>query len=131
MDIYIQAQLLLGAIHITCNVLKQGGTFVAKIFRGKDNDLLTNQLLMLFKEVYVVKPSSSRNSSLEAFVVCGNYFAPAGFDPAQITPFLDVSNKDFTSLTGINRVIIPFIVCGDVSAFDSDTTYPLEVLKRF
>lgn len=28
---------------------------------------------------------------------------------------------------GINRVIIPFIVCGDVSAFDSDTTYPLQL----
>lgn len=67
MDIYIQAQLLLAALHITCNVLKIGGTFVAKIFRGKDNDILTNQLLMLFEDVVVVKPSSSRNSSLGKF----------------------------------------------------------------
>lgn len=64
MDIYIQAQLLLAALHITCNVLKVGGTFVAKIFRGKDNDLLTNQLLTLFGDVVVVKPRSSRNSSI-------------------------------------------------------------------
>lgn len=64
MDIYIQAQLLLAALHITCNVLKEKGTFVAKIFRGKDNDLLTNQLLTLFDDVVVVKPSSSRNSSI-------------------------------------------------------------------
>lgn len=126
-DIYIQAQLLLGALHITCNILKEGGTFVAKIFRGKDNDLLTNQLLMIFKEVFVVKPTSSRNSSLEAFVVCQNYSPPPGFDPKQITPYLDVSNKDFKALTGINRVVIPFLVCGDVSAFDSDTTYPLQL----
>ncbi|KAG5887102.1 hypothetical protein JTB14_000735 [Gonioctena quinquepunctata] len=125
MDIYIQAQLLLGALHICCNVLKPGGTFVAKIFRGRDNDLLTNQLLSLFKEVLVTKPSSSRNSSIEAFVVCLNYAPPEGFDPKLMTPYLDVSNKDFNSLTGVNRVIIPFIVCGDVSAFDSDTTYPL------
>ncbi|KAJ8950932.1 hypothetical protein NQ318_008371 [Aromia moschata] len=127
MDIYIQAQLLLGALHITCNVLKPGGSFVAKIFRGKDNDLLTNQLLSLFKEVYVVKPSSSRNSSIESFVVCKQYLPPEGFDPKLMTPYLDVSNKDFTTLSGINRVIIPFIVCGDVSAFDSDTTYPLQL----
>ncbi|XP_066262275.1 tRNA (cytidine(32)/guanosine(34)-2'-O)-methyltransferase-like [Euwallacea similis] len=127
MDIYIQAQLLLGALHITCNVLKQGGTFVAKIFRGKDNDLLTNQLLTLFEEVHVAKPKSSRNSSIEAFVVCQKYSPPEGFDPTLMTPYLEVSNKDFSSLEGINRVIIPFIVCGDVSAYDSDTTYPLQL----
>lgn len=127
MDLYIQAQLLLGALHITCNVLKPGGTFVAKIFRGKDNDLLTNQLLTVFKEVHIVKPSSSRNSSLESFVVCQKYSPPDGFDPALITPYLDVSNKDFSALEGINRVIIPFMVCGDVSAFDSDATYPLQL----
>lgn len=132
-----------GALHITCNVLRKGGTFVAKIFRGKDNDLLTNQLLTLFQEVHVAKPKSSRNSSIEAFVVCQGYNPPDGFDPKLITPYLDVSNKDFSTLEGlldvlvqvgfnygllgINRVIIPFIVCGDVSAYDSDTTYPLQL----
>lgn len=127
MDIYIQGQLLIAALHIACNVLKQGGTFVAKIFRGKDTDLLTNQLLILFKDVTVVKPSSSRNSSIESFVVCQHYSPPEGFDPKLITPYLDIRNKDFSVLEGINRVIIPFIVCGDVSSFDSDTTYPLQL----
>ncbi|KAL1514020.1 hypothetical protein ABEB36_003348 [Hypothenemus hampei] len=127
MDIYIQAQLLLGALHITCNVLKKGGTFVAKIFRGSDNDLLTNQLLTLFDDVHVAKPKSSRNSSIEAFVVCRGYNPPEGFDPTLITPYLDVSNKDFSTLEGVNRVIIPFIVCGDVSAYDADSTYPLQL----
>ncbi|XP_044264111.1 putative tRNA (cytidine(32)/guanosine(34)-2'-O)-methyltransferase [Tribolium madens] len=126
-DIYIQAQLLLGALHITCNVLKPGGTFVAKIFRAKDCDLLTQQLLMLFEDVITVKPTSSRNSSIEAFVVCRKYKPPENFDPMLITPFLDVSNRDFSSLSGINRVIIPFLVCGDISAYDSDTTYPLQL----
>ncbi|EFA05938.1 tRNA (cytidine(32)/guanosine(34)-2'-O)-methyltransferase [Tribolium castaneum] len=126
-DIYIQAQLLLGALHITCNVLKPGGTFVAKIFRAKDCDLLTQQLLMLFEDVITVKPTSSRNSSIEAFVVCRKFKPPKGFDPMLITPFLDVSNRDFSSLSGVNRVVIPFIVCGDISAYDSDTTYPLQL----
>lgn len=127
MDIYVQAQLLLSALYIASNVLKTGGTFVAKIFRGKDNDLLTNQLLSVFKEVHVVKPSSSRNSSIEAFVVCQDYSPPIGFDPALIQPYLDIRNKDFSSLTGVNRVVIPFLVCGDLSAYDSDTTYPLNL----
>ncbi|XP_057660715.1 putative tRNA (cytidine(32)/guanosine(34)-2'-O)-methyltransferase [Diorhabda carinulata] len=127
LDIYVQAQLILGALHISCNVLKPGGTFVAKLFRGKENDLLTNQLLSLFQEVDITKPSSSRNSSIEAFIVCRKYTPPEGFDPKLLTPYLDVSHRDFNSLTGINRVLIPFIVCGDVSAFDSDTTYPLQL----
>lgn len=127
MDIYIQAQLLLSALYIACNVLKSGGTFVAKIFRGKDNDLLTSQLLSLFKEVHVVKPHSSRNSSIEAFVICQHYSPPEGFNPSLIQPYLNVNNKDFSALKGINRVIIPFLVCGDLSAYDSDTTYPLQL----
>ena len=34
---------------------------------------------------------------------------------------------DFNSLEGPNRVIVPFLACGDLSAYDSDKTYPLEV----
>ena len=30
------------------------------------------------------------------------------------------------ALTGVNRVIVPFLACGDLSAFDSDMTYPSE-----
>lgn len=55
------------------------------------------------------------------------YAPPEDFDPKQITPYLDVHNKDFSKLTGVNRVIIPFMVCGDLSAYDSDATYPLQV----
>lgn len=67
MDIYIQGQLLLGALHITTNILKRGGTFVAKIFRGKDVWLLTSQLETFFKSVVITKPPSSRNSSLGTY----------------------------------------------------------------
>ena len=34
---------------------------------------------------------------------------------------------EFTELTGVNRVIVPFLACGDLSAYDSDMTYPLDV----
>ena len=34
-DEYVQAQLLLAALNITTFVLRPGGAFVAKIFRGK------------------------------------------------------------------------------------------------
>lgn len=39
-------------------------------------------------------------------------------------------DQDFNSLTGVNRCIVPFIACGDLSAFDSDMTYPMEVIPQ-
>lgn len=124
-DEYIQAQLLLAALNITTHVLKPGGDFVAKIFRGKDITLLFSQLRLFFDEVTVAKPRSSRNSSIESFVVCQGYSPPEGYVPTMINPLLDHTYTDFNSLTGPNRLIVPFLACGDLSAYDSDKTYPL------
>ena len=38
-----------------------------------------------------------------------------------------ISDVDFNSLEGPNRLIVPFIACGDLSAYDSDRNYPLQV----
>ncbi|CAC5389420.1 FTSJ1 [Mytilus coruscus] len=99
-DEYIQAQLLLAALNITTHVLKKGGNFVAKIFRGKDVTLLYSQLKIFFPLVSIFKPRSSRNSSIDV---------------------------DFNNLEGPNRIIVPFLACGDLSGFDSDRTYPLQL----
>ena len=69
-DQFVQSQLLLAALNITTHVLAPGGTFVAKIFRGRDVTLLYAQLRLFFREVTCVKPKSSRVSSIEAFVLC-------------------------------------------------------------
>lgn len=127
-DEYIQAQLLLAALNITTHVLKPGGNFVAKIFRGKDVTLLYSQLKIFFSFVTCAKPPSSRNSSIEAFVVCQNYSPPEGYVPNMSNPLLDHSyDVDFNQLEGPNRVIVPFLACGDLSGFDSDRTYPLQL----
>ncbi|XP_053742144.1 putative tRNA (cytidine(32)/guanosine(34)-2'-O)-methyltransferase [Synchiropus splendidus] len=127
-DEYIQAQLLLAALNITTHVLKPGGTFVAKIFRGKDVTLLYSQLKIFFSGVTCAKPRSSRNSSIEAFVVCQDYRPPDGYVPNMSNPLLDHSyDVDFNQLEGPNRVIVPFLACGDLSAYDSDKTYPLQL----
>ncbi|XP_008400801.1 tRNA (cytidine(32)/guanosine(34)-2'-O)-methyltransferase [Poecilia reticulata] len=127
-DEYIQAQLLLAALNITTHILTPGGTFVAKIFRGKDVTLLYSQLKIFFSSVTCAKPRSSRNSSIESFVVCQNYSPPEGYIPNMSNPLLDQSyDVDFNQLEGSNRVIVPFLACGDLSAFDSDRTYPLQL----
>lgn len=126
MDIYIQSQLLLAALNITTHILRKGGTFVAKIFRAKDVTLLYAQLKIFFPYVYCTKPTSSRNSSIEAFVVCKDYSPPEGYKPHMLNPLLTHKPCDFNELTGVNRVIVPFVVCGDLNQPDSDTCYPLD-----
>ncbi|KAI8867538.1 FtsJ-domain-containing protein [Ramicandelaber brevisporus] len=133
MDEYIQAQLLLAALNITTHVLRNGGTFIAKIFRGRDVGLLYAQLRIFFRRVTCAKPRSSRNSSIEAFVVCQDYCPPEGYVPNMANPLMDVpfaTMKKYGDVTEveleeINRVIAPFMACGDLSGFDSDMTYPL------
>uniref|UniRef100_H2ZIK3 Putative tRNA (cytidine(32)/guanosine(34)-2'-O)-methyltransferase n=1 Tax=Ciona savignyi TaxID=51511 RepID=H2ZIK3_CIOSA len=130
MDEYIQAQLLLAALNITTHVLKNGGTFVAKIFRGKGKDvtLLYDQLRLFFTKVTCAKPRSSRNSSIEAFVVCENYTPPADYVPNMSNPLMDMNYDLYVNqLEGPNRVIAPFLACGDLSGFDSDRTYKLQL----
>lgn len=79
LDIYVQAQLLFAALNLTLCVLRPGGKFVAKIFRGRNVDLLYSQLSIFFEQVVVAKPRSSRASSVEAFIVCLNFQPPDGF----------------------------------------------------
>ncbi|KAF2680903.1 FtsJ-domain-containing protein [Lentithecium fluviatile CBS 122367] len=86
LDIYVQSQLLWAALNLALCVLKPGGKFVAKIFRGKDVDLLFAQLKIVFERVRVAKPRSSRASSIEAFVVCEGFCPPEGFKASLDTP---------------------------------------------
>jgi tRNA (cytidine32/guanosine34-2'-O)-methyltransferase len=88
-DEYMQAQLLLAALNITTHILKPNGTFVAKIFRGRDVSLLYSQLRCFFEEVTIAKPKSSRNSSIESFVVCRKFVLPDGYRCSMENPLLD------------------------------------------
>ncbi|EGR46840.1 Hypothetical protein TRIREDRAFT_65615 [Trichoderma reesei QM6a] len=155
LDIYVQSQLLFAALNLALCVLRPGGKFVAKIFRGRNVDVLYAQLKIFFEKVIVAKPRSSRASSVEAFIVCLNFRPPAGFrasleEPLGVGRRLDrmVRERDVASTRtashggGITEVevydemvesdkdngarwIAPFIACGDLSAFDSDASYQL------
>jgi len=151
LDIYVQSQLLWAALNLALCVLKPGGRFVAKIFRGKDVDLLYAQLKIVFGDVTVAKPRSSRASSVEAFIVCTNFRPPAGFKASLDNPLgagrklhpetspqsdgiqpsrrmredgiteLEPGSSDGDEL----RWIAPFLACGDLSAFDADASHKL------
>ncbi|KAL1124386.1 hypothetical protein AAG570_001015 [Ranatra chinensis] len=130
-DEYIQSQLLLSAVNITTHVLKKGGTFVAKIFRGKEVSLLYSQLRIFFGRVTIVKPRSSRNSSIEAFALCEDYNPPYNYVPNMLNPLLENSAVEWGLMNEVNSFIVPFMACGDLSAFDSDTTYPLTIGGKY
>eukprot|EP01117_Protostelium_nocturnum_P012708 TRINITY_DN4689_c0_g1_i3.p1 TRINITY_DN4689_c0_g1~~TRINITY_DN4689_c0_g1_i3.p1 ORF type:complete len:257 (-),score=78.25 TRINITY_DN4689_c0_g1_i3:8-778(-) len=123
-DLYNQNQLILAGLNITTHMLRKGGTFVAKIFRGKDMNLMYSQLKLFFPDVTMVKPKSSRNSSLEYFVVCQNYSPPEDYTPTMINPMSNEHYSQGTLMTGSNSVIVPFLACGDLngySNYSSDT----------
>ncbi|KAF2772408.1 FtsJ-domain-containing protein [Teratosphaeria nubilosa] len=155
LDIYVQSQLLWAALNLALCVLKPGGKFVAKIFRGKDVDLLYYQLKIVFESVTVAKPRSSRASSVEAFIVCTNFRPPKGFRASLDNPLgagRDLSSaktdqprtnrrpirtvcddgvveldlgSDSEDEQSQNRWIAPFLACGDLSAFDADASHKL------
>lgn len=145
LDEYIQQQLIMSALQLTCCILKDKGTFIAKIFRGRDIDMLYSQLGYLFDKIVCAKPRSSRGTSMESFIVCLGYNPPAGWEPK-----LDVnqSTEQFfeNCLGGVSRLsindpemknglpkwvdedrsIAEFMSCGDLSSFDSDATYHID-----
>ena len=125
-DEYIQSQLLLAAFNITSFVLRKGGNFIAKIFRGRDIDILYSQMQCFFTTVLSVKPKSSRNSSIEAFIVCLDYNPPVGYIPTMITPNVEFKPSKMYPPGDINRVIVPFLACGDLSGYDADQSYSLD-----
>jgi len=148
LDIYVQSQLLYSALTLAMKVLRPGGKFVAKIFRGRNVDLIFAQLKLVFERVNVAKPRSSRASSIEAFVVCEGYrpikdWTPEIGDALQIpqAPIRQPQNSDkqirHVREDGIvelhfedeeadpQRWIAPFLACGDLSTWDADATYTL------
>jgi tRNA (cytidine32/guanosine34-2'-O)-methyltransferase len=82
----------LSSLLITTHVLCINGTFVAKLFRGSNIGFLYNQLRLLFKTVSIAKPSSSRNSSMESFVVCTNFIGNNYFNlPLDIVGYINLN----------------------------------------
>lgn len=127
MDEYVQSQLILAALTIVAHVLQEGGTFVAKIFRGKDVSLLYSQLKIFFPDVTLAKPKSSRNSSIEAFIVCRGYAPPPGFEPSHLRALLQSAELAYPQAqnSAVMRRLVPFLACGNLAGWDSDQSYCL------
>ncbi|KAL0244378.1 hypothetical protein GEMRC1_008462 [Eukaryota sp. GEM-RC1] len=121
LDQYLQSTLVSSALDIATAVLRHGGNFVAKIFRAFVCPItLLSHLMQLFENVHIVKPRSSRNSSLEAFVVCLNYRPPADY----VSPLLR-DEESISRFSEETKKLLPLLSCGDLSSYDSDMSYQL------
>lgn len=88
-DMYMQVELIIFALVIVMKLLKKGGIFVAKMFKVgavddikeiiRDNlyaiksDFYYEKVKILFDNVFYFKPSSSRASSHETYLICENF----------------------------------------------------------
>lgn len=93
----------------------------------------------------VAKPKSSRNSSIESFVVCRRFSPPPDFVPSMtallqghkyddsdssvlpLSSFCSARYGPGNEILGLSNLVVPFVACGDLSGFDSDKSYPLQL----
>lgn len=72
-DVYVQSQLVLTALNTSIRMLKVGGNFVTKFYKGKNSDKIMKIFLSCFDKVTISKPKACRNASFESFIVCEGF----------------------------------------------------------
>ncbi|KPU72727.1 uncharacterized protein Dana_GF23069, isoform B [Drosophila ananassae] len=127
-DSYVQIELVITAISIATYILEEGGSFVSKIYRCDKTSKAYTQMKRFFKDVCVFKPSASRNSSIEAFVIGRQFCLPEGHKLCNLT--LEWQNDPSTwieEFTGYPpAVTVPFV--GYKGEWDSDRTYGMTIM---
>ena len=122
-DEMVQHDLVKAALRVAEQTLRADGSFVCKVFRGPHLPALLRRCAQLFGSVEVAKPTASRNSSLEAFIVARRYATARDTGAEEERGGYD-SGGD-SDEEGCEQLAVPFVSCGDDMGLDSDQTYPL------
>ena len=69
-DVISTSELFKEAMFFAKDILKDNGCFVCKIFMGSTFKEIMAELKLIFKQIKVFKPSSSRKNSKESFIIC-------------------------------------------------------------
>ena len=70
LDVISTSELCKEAMYFAKDILKDNGVFVCKIFMGSTFNEIMDELKLIFRQIKVFKPSSSRKDSKESFIIC-------------------------------------------------------------
>ncbi|KAL5202167.1 hypothetical protein ABZP36_013119 [Zizania latifolia] len=76
-----QSSLVIDAVRLATMFLAPKGVFITKVFRSQDYNAIMYCLRQLFEKVDVTKPTASRSTSAEIYIICLRYKAPAKIQP--------------------------------------------------
>ena len=71
-DSIYTGELCMEAMFFSKKILKNNGKFISKIFMGSTFNEIITEAKLIFREVKVFKPKSSRKDSKESFIICKN-----------------------------------------------------------
>ena len=72
LDSIYTGELCMEAMFFSKKVLNNDGKFISKIFMGSTFNEIITEAKLIFREVKVFKPKSSRKDSKESFIICKN-----------------------------------------------------------
>ncbi len=70
LDSVVTGELCLEAMKFARDQLKENGYFISKIFMGSTFNEIISEAKLVFKEINIYKPPSSRKQSKESFIIC-------------------------------------------------------------
>ncbi|KAJ1264130.1 hypothetical protein BS78_09G238900 [Paspalum vaginatum] len=76
-----QSALVIDALRLATMFLAPKGAFITKVFRSQDYNAIMYCLKQLFEKVEATKPTASRSTSAEIYIICLKYKAPAKIQP--------------------------------------------------
>ena len=71
-DSIYTGELCMEAMFFSKKILNNDGKFISKIFMGSTFNEIITEAKLIFREVKVFKPKSSRKDSKESFIICKN-----------------------------------------------------------
>ncbi|KAH0915626.1 hypothetical protein HID58_030072 [Brassica napus] len=80
-ELMSQNALVIDSVKLATEFLAPRGNFITKVFRSRDYHSVRFCLRELFEKVEELKPTASRSTSSETYLIGLNYKAPAKIDP--------------------------------------------------
>ena len=133
-DSYGQSELVLFAIKLACEFLKEGGWFISKVFRSSDYNSLIYVMRKLFNNVEATKPLASRSQAAEIFVVCSGYKNPSFIDSKLLDPkfaLKQIESENEIKSNSLKSIKSIFEQKKNRGGYNSDSLFIVKSLKNF